>query len=179
MATSIVDRFERITTAARHAGKERANDARSLRILAVVDGTECTGRVMNYLLGLQSLGIAFDVVLVNTQPQPEDWRLRGYGWFKREEIRERIINDLARPAITSAGRQLDGFGIAHKDRIELGEASDTILRCARDEACDLIVIGEPRPGRLHRWLLQTFGVSIGSVATVVVACAHVPVVVAR
>jgi nucleotide-binding universal stress UspA family protein len=134
--------------------------------------------VIKYLL-VHAARAPLEVVLLNIQPEPEQWRLRGYGWFKREEIRDRLINDLGRPAVTSAGQQLDVAGIKHTDRIELGTAADTILRCAREENCDLIVMAEPPVGALRQWLLRSAGVSIGSTASVVIKLAPVSVVVAK
>ena len=170
---------EKVRTAPAGSPDARAGRNRSLRVLAVVDGSECTGRVIKYLLQQRALGMTFEVILLNVQPQPQDWRLRGYGWFKRDAIRERIIADLAQPALASTGRQLDSAGIAHRGRIELGEASETIVRCAQEESCDLIVLAEPSPGVVRRWLIQSARVSIGSVASAVVALARVPVVVAH
>jgi nucleotide-binding universal stress UspA family protein len=175
----ISDPIQRQRPAAPAKRKRQAGESRAVRVLATVDGSECTGRVIKYLLGLHALHAPFEVVLLNIQPEPEDWRLRGYGWFKREAIRERLVNDLGRPTVASAARQLDGAGIAHKDRIELGEAADTIVRCARDEECDFIVLAEAPPGAVRRWLMRSAGVSIGSVASIVIGLAHVPVVVAK
>jgi nucleotide-binding universal stress UspA family protein len=175
----VSDPIQRERATARGERTRQAGEARILRILATVDGSECTGRVMKYLLGLHALHAPFEVVLLNIQPEPGDWRLRGYGWFKRETIRERLVDDLGRPALASAGRRLDGAGIAHKDRIELGEAADTIVRCAREEECDFIVLAEHAPGAVRRWLMRSAGVSIGSVASIVIGLAHVPVVVAK
>jgi nucleotide-binding universal stress UspA family protein len=160
-------------------GNESAKDARPVKILAVVDGAEHTGRVMKYLLGLCASLSLVDVVLLNIQPEPQDWRMRGYGWFKREEIHDRLINDLGKRIVTSAGRQLDGAGIPHRDRIELGDPTDTIVRCAREEGCDLIVLAEPEPGRLRRWLMRMSGLTIHSVASVVIHFTSAPVVIAR
>jgi nucleotide-binding universal stress UspA family protein len=175
----VSDPIQHVRTAARGGLNRRAVETHPLRILATVDGSECSGRVIQYLLGLHALHTPFEVVLLNIQSEPEDWRLRGYGWFKRETIRERLVSDLGRPAVASAGRQLDGAGIAHKDRIELGEAADTIIRCAREEQCDVIVLAEHAPGAVRRWLMRSAGVSIGSVASIVIGLADVPVVVAK
>jgi nucleotide-binding universal stress UspA family protein len=159
--------------------KSDTAERRTLRILAVVDNSENAGRVIEYLLDLHGLQARFEVVLLNVRPAPEDWRLRGYGWFKREEIRERLINDLGRPAVMNAGQHLNHAGIAHKDRIELGRAADTILRCAHEEKCDLVVMAEANPGVIRRWLLRSARISIGSVASVVIGLAQVPVIVVK
>jgi nucleotide-binding universal stress UspA family protein len=71
------------------------------------------------------------------------------------------------------------MGITHKDRIEIGNSVDTILRVAREEKCDLILVGEAALGMLRRWLLRNAGLSIGSVASRVAELADVPVLVAR
>jgi nucleotide-binding universal stress UspA family protein len=176
---TVAEPHEKVRTATAGVPDARAGRSRPLRILALVDGSECTGRVIKYLLQQHALGVPFEVTLLNVQPQPQDWRLRGYGWFKREAIRERIIADLAQPTLAHTGRQLDGVGIAHRERIELGEASETIVRCAREENCDLIVLAEASPGAVRRWLMHSARVSIGSVANAVGTFAHVPVVVAH
>jgi nucleotide-binding universal stress UspA family protein len=117
------------------------------------------------------------LVLLNVQPKPQDWRLRGYGWFQREAIHDRLINDLGRRIVANAARRLDSAGIPHKDRIELGEPGETILRCASEEGCDLIVLAEPRPGAVRAWLARRLRLSAGSLADFVINLARVPVVV--
>jgi nucleotide-binding universal stress UspA family protein len=173
---------ENVHSARRALHERRKSDLverRALRILAVVDNPENTARVIQYLLDLHGRQARFEVVLLNIRPEPEDWRLRGYGWFKREEIRERLINDLARPAVMNAGQHLNRVGIAHKDRIELGRAADTILRCAHEEKCGLVVMAETNPGVIRRWLLRSARISVGSVASVVIGLAQVPVIVVK
>ena len=149
------------------------------RILAAVDGSERTGRVLEYLIRLTGIGTPIEVVVLNVQPEPEDWRLRGYISFKRDEIQGRLKDDLAKPIISSVGRTLDQGGIAHKDRIELGEPVQTILRCANEECCDLIVIAEPRPGAIRRWLTRTTGLIFGSVAGNLTQLADMPVITVK
>jgi nucleotide-binding universal stress UspA family protein len=175
----VADPIQQARSASRPVRKRRDAAVPPLRILAVVDGSERTGRVIKYLLDLQARGVRLDVVVLNVQPEPEDWRLRGYGWFRREAIRERLVGDLAQPVVASAGRQLDAAGIAHKDRIELGDASETTIECAREEGCDAIVLAEAAPGPVRRLLMRTAGVTVGSTAGAVIAFADVPVVVAK
>jgi nucleotide-binding universal stress UspA family protein len=164
------------------AANEKAEDRKELggpRILAVLDGSESTGLVMKYLIGLQRSQGTMEVVLLNVQPKPLEWRLHGYGWFQREAILDRLINDLGGRIVRSAGRQLDGAGVPHKDRVEIGEPVETIIRCATEEGCGLIVLTEPPPGLFQRWLLAKAGLSIGSTASVLVHLAPVPVLTVK
>jgi nucleotide-binding universal stress UspA family protein len=149
------------------------------RILAAIDGSERTGRVLEFLIGLAESETPIEVVVLNVQPEPEDWRLRGYISFKRDEIQNRLKDDLGKPIIASVGRTLDQGSIAHKDRIELGEPVQTILRCANEEHCDLIVVGDPRPGAVRRWITRTTGLTFGSVASNLTQLAEMPVIIVK
>jgi nucleotide-binding universal stress UspA family protein len=150
-----------------------------VRVLAVVDGTECAGRVTKYLLDLKSRNAAIEVVLLNVQPKPEVGRLRGYGSFRRTDVEDRLINDLGRRVVMSAARHLDAASIAHKDRIELGDLVDAIVRCADEEKCDLIALAESKPDTMRQWLMRTTGFVFHSAASVVVHLANAPVLVVR
>jgi nucleotide-binding universal stress UspA family protein len=158
---------------------ERASAKPPMRVLAVVDGTECAGRVIKGLLDLQAQNDAIEVVLLNVQPRPEDGRLRGYGSFRRTAIEDRLINDVGNRIVASASRHLDAADIVHKQRIELGNPTETIIRCADDEKCDLIVMAEPKLGIARRWLMQKTGLVVQSVASVVIHLASVPVMVVK
>jgi nucleotide-binding universal stress UspA family protein len=151
--------------------------ARPLRVLAVVDGSERSGRVVKYLLGLAAQCGAIEVVLLNIQPKPQEWRMRGYGWFQREAIHDRLINDLGGRIVASAGRHFEAAGVAHSARVELGGRVETIVRCAREENCDLLVLAEAPPGAVRRWLMRSAGLSFGSVASVAIHSMRVPLVV--
>jgi nucleotide-binding universal stress UspA family protein len=157
----------------------RQANSNPLRVLAVVDRTECAGRVTKYLLDLKTWNDAIEVILLNVQPQPEVGRLRGYGSFQRTEIDDRLLNDLGKRVVTSAARHLDAASIAHKDRIELGDLAKTIVKCADEEKCDLIVLAEPKPNIVRQWLMGTTGCVIHSVASVVIHFANAPVLVAK
>jgi nucleotide-binding universal stress UspA family protein len=151
-------------------------DAPADRILAVLDGSEGTGRVLKFLIEWQRRRGTPEVVLLNIQPKPQDWRLHGYGWFQREAIEDRLINDLGRRVVNSAARRLDGAGIPHREIVELGDPVDVIRRCAQEHGCSLVMLAEPPRGRFRRWLARA-GVSLGSVAAALVAMAPAPVLV--
>lgn len=159
--------------------RKPAPQVRKRRILAVVDGTERTGRVVEYLIASANRGQTAEVVVLNVQAEPEDWRLRGYESFMRDQVRDRLLNDLGKPIVKSVGRRLERAGIAHRTRIEIGAAAQIIVRCASEEGCSLIVLGEPTIGPFRRWLLQAVALSFGSVTDQVIRLSPVPVVVAK
>ena len=165
----------RRTVATEHRSP-RAQPQNVMRVLVPVDGSERTGRVLQYLLDLHARFGAIQVIILNVQPRPQEWRLRGYGWFQREAILDRLVNDLGQRAVASAGRQLDGSQIEHKSRIELGDPQDVIPQCAREEGCDLIVLAEPQYGKLRLWLMRWAGLATNPLASLVTRAAELPVV---
>jgi nucleotide-binding universal stress UspA family protein len=67
----------------------------------------------------------------------------------------------------------------HHDRVELGEPAEAVARCARAENCDLVVVAEPPPGPIRRWLLRAAGLSFGSAASVALHSIQAPVMAMR
>lgn len=149
------------------------------KILAYVDGTERANQVVDYLATLSGRGNPIEVVILNVQPQPENWRLRGYESFKRNEVRERLINDLGAPIIAGVGRHLDQLGIPHTSRVELGEVAATIVQCAKQEKCDIVIVAEPPVRGIWRWIAKISGMLSGSIASQVTQIAETPVIVLK
>jgi nucleotide-binding universal stress UspA family protein len=138
------------------------------RILAVVDGTERTNRVVEFITSLAARRTAIEVVVLNVQSKRHDHRLRGYQTFKRGDIDDRLINEIGMPIVASVSRRLDKLGVPAQSRVEIGEPVDVILKCAAEEHCDAVVIGEEGPDALRRFLARTFGIVSGAVAKLAV-----------
>jgi nucleotide-binding universal stress UspA family protein len=152
----------------------------SSKVLVVIDGSERTGRVIEYALSLAQEGRrGFEVVLLGVVPEPADGRLRGYGSFKREEIHARLKGLIGQRAVVAAARRFDQAGVRHKDRIEVGDPAETILRVVAEEGCDEVLVGDPPPGVFQRWLPRVTGLSVATVASQVARLAAVPVVVVK
>jgi nucleotide-binding universal stress UspA family protein len=158
---------------------QRSAPRRPLRVLAVLDGTERTNRVLDFVLNLPRNGRGVDAILLGLVSEPPDGRLRGYGSFKRSQIHARLKDLMGERAVTAAGRRFDQAGILHQDRIEVGDPAETILRVAEEEACDLVLLGEAPAGALRRWLPKLTGLSITTVANEVVQLSSIPVVVVK
>jgi nucleotide-binding universal stress UspA family protein len=81
-------------------------------------------------------------------------------------------------AVSAVARRLDQEQIAHVNRVEVGDPAETILRVAREEGVDLILLGHGPPGVVQR-MLPSIGLSIATVTSQVVQLADVPVVVVK
>jgi nucleotide-binding universal stress UspA family protein len=148
-------------------------------VLAVIDGSERTGRVLAFALDLAHRGRGVEAVLLGTVSEPPDGRLRGYGSFKRKEIHARLKDIIGARAIAAVARRLDQAGITHKDRVEVGDPVATILRVAEEEGCDIILLGDPPGGAFRRWLPRLSGLSVSTVAGEVTRLATIPVAVVK
>ena len=168
-------RAEPHTHAALNATRSKQVPA-PLRLLAVVDGTECTNRVLDYIVTLAQGRDAVDVIVLNVQTMREDDRLRGYQSFKQEEVHERLINDVGAPIVGNAGRRLNKAHIPYRSEVLIGEPVQTIVRCAAEEDCDSIVIGQRPPEGMRGWISVTLGLSP---VQRLLAAANIPVVVLK
>jgi nucleotide-binding universal stress UspA family protein len=170
-----------IKTEQRPAAPRRpaASKVHPLRVLAVIDGSEHTGRVIEYALNLGESGRPLEVILLAVVRTPADGRLRGYGSFKRNEVHGRLKEVMQERAVGSAARRFDQAQIAHKDRIEIGEPVDTILRVAREEGADIILLGDGPAGAVRRWLPKAIGLALATTAGQVAEQAEMPVVVVK
>lgn len=152
--------------------------AATLRILALVDGSETANRVVDFLTSLAAAGNEIEAVVLNVQEQRHD-RLRGYDNFKRPEIEDRLKREVAMPIADGVSRRLGKSGIRSEIRIEFGEPVETALRCAQEEHCDMLVIGQKPPGAFMRFLARYMHIAAGSIAASLAVLSRIPVVIAK
>jgi nucleotide-binding universal stress UspA family protein len=145
----------------------------------VIDGTERTGRVMEFAISLPRRGLSLEAILLGVISEPPDGRLRGYGTFRRKDIHARLKDLMGTRAVAAAARRFDQAGIVHQDRIEVGEPCATILRVAGEEHCDLVLLADAPAGLLRRWLPRLTGLSIATAASEVARLAPMPVAVVK
>jgi nucleotide-binding universal stress UspA family protein len=145
------------------------------RILAAVDGSEQASRLAEYIVDRYGGSIATLVVVLNAQPRPQEWQTRG---IAREAIHNRL-RELGHKATAPVTEQLEQAHITTKPRVELGDPADTIIRCAKEEGCDLIVMSAKRLGSVGSAIVRSTGVTWGSVAAQVVKLSDIPVVVLK
>jgi nucleotide-binding universal stress UspA family protein len=126
--------------------------ANRLRFLVVVDGNECTNRVVDFVTAVAAERNRTEAVVLNVQDLRSNARLRGYESFKREEIEDRLINELGGPIVNSVSTWLQKAGVLAVPKVKIGDPVSIILDCAAANECDAIVIGEPRPKGFRSWI---------------------------
>jgi nucleotide-binding universal stress UspA family protein len=126
--------------------------ANQLRLLIVVDGREYTNRVVDFVTAVAAERNGTEAVVLNVQDVRGNARLRGYDSFKREEIEDRLINDLGGPIVNSVSTWLQKAGVLAVPMVKIGDPVPIILDCAEENGCDAIVIGEPRPKGFRGWI---------------------------
>lgn len=136
-------------------GVARARAASRLRLLAVVDGTESTNRIVDFITAYSEGRSTTEAVVLNVQSKRLDARLRGYQDFKQDEIDDRLINELALPILNGVSGRLEKAGIRCSSKAEIGDPVTTILRCAAENACNVILVGAQPPKRIEGWLPTT------------------------
>jgi nucleotide-binding universal stress UspA family protein len=159
------------------SGARAAGAPRPVRALVVVDGTERTGRVMDFAMTLARKGLSLEAILLGVVADPPDVRLRGYGSFKRKDIHARLKDIMGARAVAATARRFEQAGIVHQDRVEVGDPAETILRVAGEENCDLVLLGDGPAGAFRRWLPRLAGLSLATTATEVARRAAMPVVI--
>jgi nucleotide-binding universal stress UspA family protein len=145
------------------------------RILAAVDGSEQASSLADFIIDRFRGPIATYVVVLNAQPKPIEWQTRG---IARDAIHDRL-RELGHKATAPVAERLEQEQIVVKPRLELGDPADTIIRCAKEEGCDLIVMSARPVGAVASSLIRGTGATWGSVAAQVVKLSEIPVVVVK
>ena len=161
------------------AAHDAAAAPRPVRALIVIDGSERTGRVVECALTLASKGLSLEAILLGVVTGPPEGPRRGFGSFEREDIQAHFQDLMGSRAVAAVARRLDAAGIVHLDRIEVGEPAPTILRVAKEEACDLIVLADPPPGLMRRWLPSLTSLTVSTIASQVAQEAPLPVMMVK
>lgn len=142
------------------------------RILAVIDGSGRTSRVLDYVIGYAASVGPVEAVILDVHPVAAPGSLRG-------TIQTRTVGELTKRLAKGAARRLNHLGIVHTIRVEAGDPAPTIIKCAREEACDMIVLNDPNPGVVAGKLTREMANSEGSVSQRVAHLSDVPVVIAK
>jgi nucleotide-binding universal stress UspA family protein len=138
-----------------------------IKILLAVDGSATAERAAQHVAALNAAGLAFDVLVLNVQPEWAPARTRDE---KREGVRLHLA--ASERAMRKAKALLAGAGVTFKGALRVGGAAEEILKAAREARCDTIVMGT-------RGLGAIAGLVLGSVAMKVVQLSKMPVMLVK
>lgn len=138
------------------------------KILVPVDGSAIAGRAVEYAAGLARCAPDAKIVLLNVQQNLEHWRKRGL--LDEEDVRELRSNGESESA--GARALLDKAGVLYDFEIVFGHPAEVIVRVAREQHCESIIMGTRGLGDVENLLL-------GSTAYKVIQLAQVPVTLVK
>ncbi len=136
-------------------------------ILLASDGAECSGQAAEFA-GTLARKLRSQLTIINVfLPVPY---MPPYVELSKVGLDEQYRADSQQNALSGARRVLDGLNVPYQCRKEIGDPAEEIIRAARAEACDLIVLGS-------RGLNTLQSVLLGSVSDHVTHRAHCPVLI--
>lgn len=148
---------------------------RPKRVLAVIDDEASIAPMLQWATRDAAGEAPFEVVLLAVQPRPETTRTRG---IFLDKVRQHL-EATARQRLDAMDRALTEAGVDHTVRIEIADEAEAVLRSAREERCELIImVGKPVSAVRRRWL-ETTGVGVRSAVSQVVDLAEGPVLVLK
>lgn len=139
------------------------------KALVPVDGSSNSDRAVQHVIALAGLCPSMDIVLLNVQPEIDDWQVRRF--LKKEEV-EAMEESKGGDALQSARTLLDAAKVRHTPQVLIGPVAETIAKTALEQNCDGIVMGT-------RGLGAVAGALLGSVASQVVHLSDVPVTLVK
>ena len=139
------------------------------KALVPVDGSPNSDRAVSHVVLLAKINPALEVVLLNVQPEIDDWQVRRF--LKKEEVAA-MEESRGGDALQSARALLDAAKVNYVPQVLIGPVAETIARIALEQNCDGIVMGT-------RGLGAVAGALLGSVASQVVHLADVPVTLVK
>ncbi len=142
-----------------------------LNLLVPVDGSDNSGRVIDYLLKyIDCYKDGVEIHLLNVQ-RPMPYGSRVSAVVGHDKINQ-YHQEEGMAALKTGMQKLDAAHVKYHYHIGVGDEAETIVKYAKDKKCDQIFMGTRGMGSVSNLLL-------GSVATKVIHLAEVPVVLVK
>jgi len=139
-------------------------------ILIPVDGSDNALRAVNFAIGqAPQYKDGPEIHLLNVQLPVASGTVRRF--IGRSEL-DHYYQDEGVAALASARKLLDDAGLRYHHHICAGAYAETIVACAKEKGCDMIVMGA-------RGLGSVAGMLLGSVTTKVIHLSPLPVLIIK
>ncbi|MGO1893565.1 MAG: universal stress protein [Luteimonas sp.] len=140
-----------------------------MKILVAVDGSEISLRAAKFVIGLnRELAKPAKVTLLTVDPPPFPGVETRIGAKATRQLHDESLESM----LKDARRSLSRAKLKLNERAEIGEVADTILKVAKKDGVDLIVLGSHGRGAVK-------GILLGSVSSKVIAQTDIPVTIVR
>jgi len=140
------------------------------KILLAVDGSENSGRVVDFLVRTSAwYKEPVEVQLLNVQMPIAGVNVK---MFISSESLNEYYREEGAAALKQARAKLDAAGLAYAHHIGVGDPAEVVVEYAKSKHCDQILMGS-------RGLGSVSGLVLGSVATKVLHLTGVPVTLVR
>lgn len=140
-----------------------------MKILVAVDGSDISMRAVKFVIGLnRKLARPARVTLLSVDPPQFPGVETRIGAKATRQLHEESLENMLR----DARRSLVRAKLELTERAEVGEIADTILKVAKKDRVDLIVLGSHGRGAVK-------GILLGSVSSKVIAQTDIPVTIVR
>ncbi|MBL0142957.1 MAG: universal stress protein [Betaproteobacteria bacterium] len=136
-------------------------------ILLPVDGSASSVRAANHCATLAK-AFGATVILLNVQPEIEDWQTHGVG----RQAAEDHLAALAKTVTAEPAKALADAGIAFESIVESGDAPEVIARVAEERKCTSVVMGTRGQSKLKGLLMGSVGMKVISLVQVPVTLVH-------
>lgn len=138
-----------------------------LRVLVLIDGSENSIRVVNFVLKQVSvMKEPLDIHLLNVQ-HPLPGTIIGVS-----EQAKQFHNEEGVAALAGARKLLDDAKVKYSHHVSVGDVASTVAQAVTDLKCDQVIMGTRGMGSVGNMLM-------GSVATKVLHVVDVPVVLVK
>lgn len=139
------------------------------KALVPVDGSAAAHRAVRHIVALAGIYPPIEAVLLNVQPEVDEWRVRRV--LKKEEI-EAMEESRGGDALQQDSEVLKAAGVHFTPVVEIGPPAETIAKVARERGCDGIVMGTRGLGAVSSMLL-------GSVSSRVLQFSDLPITLVK
>jgi len=139
------------------------------KVLVPIDGSEGSLHAVDMVITAIADGRAFEVYLLNVQPQIVSGHARMY---LRKDLIDEYYAEEALKALQAAKDRLDQAGIPYTASHQVGNVPEAIAKYVKSHGCEHIVMGTRGLGSVQNMML-------GSVATKVLHLVNVPVTLVK
>ncbi len=130
------------------------------KILVAFDGSEQSNKAFNFALDMSGLctGAISELIVISViqPPEPADIVEVDAIIDSATQHYEELFKELKEKAKEK--------GISIKTEVLIGHPADQIVRYAKDQSCDVIVLGRKGKSRIERWLLGSVTKRVSSYA---------------